>query len=89
MCGLLVVVVAFVCFELCCVMLCAPALSLAFLSISLYVSPFFLKRVAVYFLLSCVTEMFLVPLFGVFVVFSGCVMFCCKRMLCKDRLVLP
>ena len=88
MCGLLVVVVAFVCFELCCVMLCAPALSLAFLSTSLYVFPF-LKRVAVYFLLSCVTEMFLVPLFGVFVVFSGCVMFCCKRMLCKDRLVLP
>ena len=77
MCGLLVVVVAFVCFELCCVMLCAPALSLAFLFLSFF---FFLKRVAVYFLLSCVTEMFLVPLFGVFVVFSGCVMFCCKRM---------
>ncbi len=71
MCGLLVVVVAFMCFELCCVMLCAPALSLAF---------FFLKRVAVCFLLSCVTKMFLVPLFGVCVVFSGYVMFCCKRM---------
>ena len=33
--------------------------------------------------------MFLVPLFGVFVVFSGIVMFCCKRMLCIDRFVLP
>ena len=38
MCVLLVVVVAFVCFELCCVMLCAPALSLAlfFLSFSFF-----------------------------------------------------
>ena len=43
-------------------------------------SPFFLKRVAVCFLLSCATKMFLVPLFGVCVVFSGYVMFCCKRM---------
>ena len=87
MCGLLVVVVAFVCFELCCVMLCAPALSLAFLSTCLMYF-LLLKRVAVYSFLSCVTEMFLVPLFGVFVVFSGCVMFCCKRV-CKGRLVLP
>ena len=78
MCVLLVVVVAFVCFELCCVMLCAPALSLALFFFSF--SFFFLKCVAVCFLLSCATKMFLVPLFGVCVVFSGYVMFCCKRM---------
>ena len=47
-------------------MLCAPALSLAFFLSFFF--PFFLKRVAVCFLLSCVTEMFLVPLFGVRVV---------------------
>ena len=73
-----------------CVVLCfAPPLFRlpSFLILSMYL--LLLKRVAVYSFLSCVTEMFLVPLFGVFVVFSGIVMFCCKRMLCRDRLVLP
>ena len=48
MCGSLVVVVAFVCIELCCVMLCAPALSLAILF--LYTNLFFFEACCCVFL---------------------------------------